>query len=46
MVMKLINGHIRVETHAGSGGFGDVYRGYDERMERYVAIKTFDSLIR
>ena len=44
MVMKLINGHIRVETHAGSGGFGDVYRGYDERMERYVAIKIIDGI--
>lgn len=37
--MELIGGRFRIECLAGQGGFGDVYRGFDERMERPVAIK-------
>jgi len=37
--MELFDGHIRIEEMIGSGGFGDVYRGYDIRMEREVAVK-------
>ncbi|HEX8411312.1 MAG TPA: protein kinase [Thermoanaerobaculia bacterium] len=33
-------GHIRVTQVVGSGGMGDVYGGYDEKLERKVALKT------
>ena len=38
--MEMLGGKYRIEHIAGSGGFGDVYRGYDTRMERPVAIKS------
>lgn len=37
--MELIAGQYRIDGMAGCGGFGRVYRGYDVRMERMVAIK-------
>lgn len=33
-------GSYRIDAKIGSGGMGDVYRGYDERLERTVAIKV------
>ena len=33
-------GHIRVTQVVGSGGMGDVYGGYDEKLERKVALKV------
>ncbi|MBV8518644.1 MAG: serine/threonine protein kinase [Acidobacteria bacterium] len=41
--MELIGrrfGHIRVTDVVGQGGMGDVYSGYDEKLERKVALKV------
>ena len=43
--MKLIGrhfGHIRVTQVVGQGGMGDVYGGYDEKLERKVALKVLN----
>jgi tRNA A-37 threonylcarbamoyl transferase component Bud32/tetratricopeptide (TPR) repeat protein len=43
--MKLIGrhfGHIRVTQVVGQGGMGDVYGGYDEKLERMVALKVLN----
>ena len=42
--MELLCGHIRIEEYAGGGSFGEVYRGYDERMERDVAVKIINQI--
>ncbi|MCR5596279.1 MAG: serine/threonine protein kinase [Lachnospiraceae bacterium] len=42
--MEIIGGRYRIEHLAGQGGFGSVYRGYDEQMERSVAIKITESV--
>ncbi len=36
-------GNIRIDTLLGVGGMGEVYRGFDVRLERHVAIKTLRS---
>ncbi|HEX8252954.1 MAG TPA: protein kinase [Thermoanaerobaculia bacterium] len=44
--MELIGrrfGHIRVSEVVGSGGMGDVYAGYDEKLERKVAVKVLNA---
>src|SRR5690349_11739788 len=35
-------GHIRVTQVVGQGGMGDVYGGYDEKLERKVALKVLN----
>lgn len=35
-------GHIRVTGVIGQGGMGDVYGGYDEKLERKVALKVLN----
>jgi serine/threonine-protein kinase len=44
--MELIGqrfGHIRVTGVIGQGGMGDVYAGYDEKLERPVALKVLNA---
>jgi serine/threonine-protein kinase len=44
--MELIGrhfGHIRVTQVIGQGGMGDVYGGYDEKLQRKVALKVLNA---
>ena len=36
-------GHIRIEGLAGRGGMGEVYVGYDDTLQRKVAVKAISS---
>jgi eukaryotic-like serine/threonine-protein kinase len=42
MVGELVLGRFRIEERVGSGGFGTVYRAWDERLQRPVAVKVID----
>jgi hypothetical protein len=42
MVGELILGRFRIEDRIGSGGFGTVYRAWDERLQRPVAVKVIN----
>jgi formylglycine-generating enzyme required for sulfatase activity/serine/threonine protein kinase len=33
-------GHFRIVERIGRGGMGDVYKGYDESLDRFVAVKV------
>lgn len=33
-------GHIRIVATLGQGGMGEVYKGFDEKLKRYVAVKA------
>ena len=36
-------GRIRIDALLGAGGMGEVYRGWDEKLERAVAVKSITS---
>jgi tRNA A-37 threonylcarbamoyl transferase component Bud32 len=42
MVGEVVLGRFRIEGRIGSGGFGTVYRAWDERLQRPVAVKVID----
>jgi tRNA A-37 threonylcarbamoyl transferase component Bud32 len=42
MVGQHILGRFRIDGRIGSGGFGTVYRAWDERLQRPVAVKVID----
>jgi eukaryotic-like serine/threonine-protein kinase len=42
MVGELILDRFLIEETIGSGGFGTVYRAWDERLQRSVAVKVID----
>jgi hypothetical protein len=42
MVGEVVLGRFRIEDRIGSGGFGTVYRAWDERLQRPVAVKVID----
>jgi eukaryotic-like serine/threonine-protein kinase len=43
MVGEVVLGRFRIEERIGSGGFGTVYRAWDERLQRPVAVKVIES---
>jgi eukaryotic-like serine/threonine-protein kinase len=42
MVGEVVLGRFQIESRIGSGGFGTVYRAWDERLQRPVAVKVID----
>ena len=43
MVGDRVLGRFTLEERIGAGGFGTVYRGWDERLERPVAVKVLEA---
>ncbi len=42
-VGELVLGRFRLEGRLGEGGFASVYRAWDERLQRHVAVKVLDA---
>ena len=42
MVGEIVLGRFTIEERIGSGGFGTVYRAWDDRLQRPVAVKVID----
>ena len=42
MVGEVVLGRFTIEERIGSGGFGTVYRAWDDRLQRPVAVKVID----
>ncbi len=45
MIGTLLNGRFRLEEEIGSGGMSRVYRAFDEKLERWVAIKVLHAAV-
>ena len=45
MIGNLLNGRFRLEEEVGSGGMSRVYRAFDEKLERWVAIKVLHAAV-
>jgi tRNA A-37 threonylcarbamoyl transferase component Bud32 len=42
-VGELVLGRFRLEERVGEGGFASVYRAWDSRLQRHVAVKVLDT---
>jgi hypothetical protein len=45
VIGTLLNGRFRLEEEIGSGGMSRVYRAFDEKLERWVAIKVLHAAV-
>ena len=45
MHKKIINDRYRLDAELGHGGMGAVYKGYDQQLERQVAIKVLNQAL-
>ena len=45
VIGTLLNGRFRLEEEVGSGGMSRVYRAFDEKLERWVAIKVLHATV-